>query len=214
MAKEKAPAFQFYVSDYLTSERTRTMTNDARGVYVDMLAFSWKEVGLPAKLPVLARMIGQPEATLRKLWPQIRGAWKKQGNRIYNQRQEEQREEARAHFLAQSERGKKGAEARWGKQPSASGASNGASMPEALLPDGSSSSSSSASSVNTPQPPKGGYSKRRGRNLREVPKANPEAEAQAIETRRRRAEMAEQGMSEAEIEAQLEREYLERKAAS
>lgn len=208
MAKEKAPAFQFYVSDYLTSERTRAMTNDARGVYVDMLAFSWKEIGLPAKLPVLARVIGQPESTLRKLWPQIRGAWKKQGNRIYNQRQEEQREEAHAHFVAQSGRGKKGAAARWGKHA----ASNGVSIPEAMLPDGSSSSSSN--SVEPPTPLKGVSRKRQRRNLREVPKANPEAEAQAIETRRRRAEMSDRGMSDVEIEAQLEREYQARKQAA
>ncbi len=195
------------MSDYLTSERTRAMSNDARGVYVDMLAFSWKEVGLPAKLSVLSRVIGQPESTLRKLWPQIKGAWQKDGNRIYNPRQEEQRAEARAHFKAQSERGKKGAQARWGKD----NASNGASIPEALLGDGSSSSSST--SVNTPQPPKGGSPRRQKRNLREVPKADQASIDQALETRRRRDAMKAEGMSDADIEAVFEREYEERKRA-
>lgn len=68
--------------------------------------------------------------------------------------------------------------------------------------------------LNPPKAPQGGRSRKRHRGLREVPAADPNGVAQALETRRRRAEMAESGMSESEIEAVFEREYHARQVAS
>jgi hypothetical protein len=62
-----------------------------------------------------------------------------------------------------------------------------------------------------PKPPVGGRS-RKGRLAKAQPVADPVAVAQALETKRRRAEMEAAGMSEVEIESVFEREYLERRA--
>jgi hypothetical protein len=63
-----------------------------------------------------------------------------------------------------------------------------------------------------PVVPQGG--RHRTRRSRHLPSADPSAIQQALDTRRRRQEMAAAGMSADEIEVVLEREHLERKKAS
>ena len=48
MAAEPSPAFLFYVKDWLGDAKVRAMSNEARGVYIDLLCYCWQDGALPA----------------------------------------------------------------------------------------------------------------------------------------------------------------------
>ena len=68
MAREQAPAFQFYPKDFLTSERVRLMSYTERGIYITLLCSCWLEGSLPAEVGQLAALTGVPSVRFAKLW--------------------------------------------------------------------------------------------------------------------------------------------------
>ncbi|WP_243546185.1 YdaU family protein [Pseudodesulfovibrio tunisiensis] len=67
MAKKKAPAFQFYVRDWLSEPEVRRLSLASRGIWIDILAYMWleEEQGkLEAGIPELARMCGASESEI------------------------------------------------------------------------------------------------------------------------------------------------------
>ena len=93
--KTKAPAFQFYPADWVMS--TRTIPAEARGVYIDLLSYSWTEGGLPADLDGLHSYVGLPKAKFERLWDaHLSRRWESDGNgRLLNARQEKERDKQR-----------------------------------------------------------------------------------------------------------------------
>jgi len=204
VAREKAPAFQFYTKDWDTDLNVIPMTYEEEGVYFAIIRLLWNHSTVPANLDDLRLLLkGKPRLSRLQIW------WKKIGKcftvrdgRLCHKRVDQERRKQARFRKSQSDKGKLGG------RPKSSG--KAAVKPE--LSSGKALLSASASAdQSTPQPPKGGFRKRRG--LREV-QADPVAIQQALKTQQRRAEMSANGMTDADIEAVFEREYQERRSAA
>jgi uncharacterized protein YdaU (DUF1376 family) len=95
-SRTKAPAFQFYPADWVMS--TRTMPAEARGVYIDLLSFSWTEGGLPDDLDGLHGYVGLTPAKFKVIWAKhLSHRFESNGDgKLLNPRQEVEREKQRA----------------------------------------------------------------------------------------------------------------------
>lgn len=113
MAAEPSPAFQFYPKDFLTSSTVRLMSMEARGVYITLLAMSWLDGALPTSVDDLAKLAGCSARKLKKIWPNIANAFTLTDAGYVNIRLEKEREKQRGLKAESSEKGRKGAEARW-----------------------------------------------------------------------------------------------------
>jgi len=205
MAREKAPAFQFYTKDWDTDLNVIPMTYEEEGVYFAIIRLLWNHSTVPANLDDLRLLLkGKPRLSRLQIW------WKKIGKcftvrdgRLCHKRVDQERRKQARFRKSQSDKGKLGG------RPKSHG--KAAVKPELSSGKALLSISSSADLI-TPQPPTGGLRKRRG--PREVPPADPLAIQQAINTQHRRAEMQAAGKTDEEIEAIFDHEYDARKAAS
>jgi uncharacterized protein YdaU (DUF1376 family) len=125
MPKNKPPAFQFYVKDYL-SGAARRMTLAGLGAYLNLLCTAWDSdpIGtLPIDPEKIRRLAG---ATVEE-WAQIKDEvvenfvlFEHDPTRFVNKRLRQQWQELANYHekLSQtaSERGKRGAQKRWGKK--------------------------------------------------------------------------------------------------
>ena len=136
MASETSPAFSFYVRDWLADAKVRAMTDDARGVYIDLLAYCWTEGALPLDLSAIARIARLTPGRFRRVWSQLEPCFTKTGSGFRQKRLEREREIQQKRRDALAENGRKGAEARWQGHTSANG--------EPTAKNGLSSSSSSS----------------------------------------------------------------------
>lgn len=59
----KSPAFQFYPTDYLASQRVQMMTLEEEGAYVRLLCYCWQHGDIPAEPSQAARLIGKGAST-------------------------------------------------------------------------------------------------------------------------------------------------------
>ena len=107
----RAPAFQFYPKDFLADERVRLMSLQERGAYITLICLCWSEGTLPADLETLARVIGEPVAAIRKVWPAIAPCFRpspRDASRLIHPRLERELTKQRAYRRKQAENGKKG----------------------------------------------------------------------------------------------------------
>jgi len=124
MAPESAPAFLFYVKDFLTDAQCARMSLEARGAYVTLLAHEWLEGALPVGPAALAALLHVTPAKFGVLWPQLASVFTKtEDGRLVNERLERerrhqrQREAARRHLEEiRAAHGRAGAAARWHKR--------------------------------------------------------------------------------------------------
>jgi uncharacterized protein YdaU (DUF1376 family) len=131
----KPPAFQFYVKDWLSSPNVRAMTYAQRGLYIELLAYTWP-AGVPAAI-VGHKLAGMTEAEWNEISPLVLAQFEQtRDGRLVNPKLDEQFKELDSFYKMQSDKGKRGADARW------HGSANARPLPN----DGSSSSSSTASS--------------------------------------------------------------------
>lgn len=150
----KAPSFQFYAQDF--DMDTATWENDEVGAYIRLLSYEWVNGGIPDDIEKIARIIREPlpdkgkrfhakfERKLCefdvKMRRNVLQKFSLNGNGLLvNSRMEQVRQQQRQYAEIQSEKGKHGANKRWGNK--IAGAITQA-MP-ALIPNDSSSSSSS-----------------------------------------------------------------------
>jgi uncharacterized protein YdaU (DUF1376 family) len=84
-----------------------------RGAYITLLCLCWQDGSLPADLGRLARMVGEPDAGFRRLWPALEPCFRKQDGRLLNPRLELERAKQAARREAGREAGIKGAAMRW-----------------------------------------------------------------------------------------------------
>jgi uncharacterized protein YdaU (DUF1376 family) len=114
MAQEPAPAFLFYVRDWLGDAKVRAMSPEARGVYIDLLAYCWQEGSLPADAAQLARLVGLPAPAFRRIWPQLEPCFVLvDGDRWRQKRLDQERDRQRLRRTLAAHKGAKGAAARW-----------------------------------------------------------------------------------------------------
>jgi uncharacterized protein YdaU (DUF1376 family) len=59
----KSPAFQFYPSEYTSSQRVRLMTLEEEGAYINLLCSCWLHGSIPADPQIAARLIGKGAST-------------------------------------------------------------------------------------------------------------------------------------------------------
>lgn len=87
-----SPAFQFYVRDWIMS--TRTLSPEARGVHIDLLAYAWDYDGIPADPKALASLVMMSPAKFKRVWGELESRWAvaEQGL-LRNPRQERMRAE-------------------------------------------------------------------------------------------------------------------------
>lgn len=127
-----SPAFQFYVKEWMSS--TRVMSPEAKGVYMDFLAWSWDNGPLPTHEADLARLAGVSSRRFATIWLALKSKWTKSADGYVNRRLEEQREALAAYRKQQAEKGRRSAAARSG--PGNSG-NHGSTAVASRLPSGS-----------------------------------------------------------------------------
>jgi uncharacterized protein YdaU (DUF1376 family) len=144
----KAPAFQFYASDFISDENVVLMNNQEVGCYIKLLCFCWKQGSIPNDIDKIGKLCGENSSVMAQLWESIKPCFKENGHgRLVNPRLEKEREKQKAFRKERSESGKKGAAKRWKDKDLDSSATT-----EPMANDSSSSSSSSSSSkpIDTP----------------------------------------------------------------
>jgi hypothetical protein len=123
MAKEEAPAFQYYPKEYLSDAKVRAMSYTERGMYWELVSLLWGEVRLPASPPQLSRILGVPLSVFNKHWPAIRPCFRvvEDGSGdIEHGRLEIERRKQQRFRDGQRANGKRGAAKRWDGKPMAS----------------------------------------------------------------------------------------------
>jgi hypothetical protein len=111
----KAPAFQFYASDFLSDINVVTMSMSQRGIYITLIAHEWLEGKLPADTSTLKMLCGNPE-DWESDWEKVSTCFTERDGYIYNSRLESEREKLSAYRERMSKAGKKGADKRWHSQ--------------------------------------------------------------------------------------------------
>lgn len=147
------PAFQFYPADFLTS--TAEFSLAACGILIKALAHQWKLGSLPADRQKLARILGATQEEMLGFWGEISHLFKEEAGRLKNGRLEEVRADQAEYREMQSQKGKKGSDARWrkGKNQKKNGtgisAGNAPAIPSGNGPGYSPSSSPPSSSFSS-----------------------------------------------------------------
>lgn len=115
MAKEKSPAFQFYPKEFLADGNVSGMTLQERGAYITLLCVCWNDGSLPMQTDRLANMVGTPLKQFERFWPAVRVCFHERDGRYVHPRLEREREKQASHRQRATDRGAKGADARWNK---------------------------------------------------------------------------------------------------
>jgi len=108
----KAPAFQFYASDFLSDINVTTMTMAQRGMYITLLAFEWIEGSLPTDILKLRILCGN-HPDFDSDWQVVSSCFTNSDGKLYNNRLESERSNMVAYRERMSANGRKGAESRW-----------------------------------------------------------------------------------------------------
>ena len=152
MARNKAPAFQFYPDAWLSSLDIALMTPAEEGAYIRLLAIEWLEpdCGLPNDDKLLAKLSRLGRRWHRVSGKKLRQKFRAEGDRLYNDRLLEERRKQLEWREKSSRGGKRSAAVR------AQAKGNGGStlVEGCLQPDGNTSFSSSSSIP--PKAPQGG----------------------------------------------------------
>lgn len=115
MAKEKAPAFQWYPKDCDTDENVRMMTDEELGFYMRCLNHQWINGSIPKDCDSLAKVLGKSRRVVRRLAQRVGCCFTESETpgRLVNERLERQRNQQLEYSENQSKAGRIGAEKRW-----------------------------------------------------------------------------------------------------
>lgn len=115
-----SPAFSWYPKDYESDEHVKLMSLDQEGAYLRLLNHAWLHGSIPDNTRAMALICRTTPAKMARLWPGIKPCWADAGpGRLANGRQERERAGQAARRVVQSEKGKRGAAAKWhGHSPS------------------------------------------------------------------------------------------------
>lgn len=138
----KAPAFQFYPGDFLSSDNVDRMSMTERGVYITLMAKYWLAGDLPADMADLASMVRMKTAQFERMWKQgrLHLCFEERNGRLTQRRLEAERKKQAEYKRRQSDNGLKGG------RPKKAVVTSGLTQPEATAKPTESSSSLSLSS--------------------------------------------------------------------
>jgi len=114
MAKD-IPYFRWWVARAETDEKYASMTDEERGFYHRCLNKAWLNVGIPADPQALSRLMGVSERQLNRVWPTVSQCWYRDGERLDNRTQEEER----THATTKSERATESVRTRYERRTNA-----------------------------------------------------------------------------------------------
>jgi uncharacterized protein YdaU (DUF1376 family) len=109
MAREQAPAFQFYARDWLADSDVIAMSCAERGAYINLLAACWLEGSLPTDDGALRRIAGADSEEWEQLWTIVARRFQVRDGRYCNRRLDEERAKQRRFKRLQSDKGKRSA---------------------------------------------------------------------------------------------------------
>lgn len=114
MAREKAPAYQWYPKDYELDEAVKLMTYEQEGVYRRLLDHQALHGGIPSDPKEIARLV--PKVSQKRflaIWPRIAIKFVLIECRLVNLKLERVKANTAAYRRHQSQNGSAGADARW-----------------------------------------------------------------------------------------------------
>lgn len=109
----KSPAFQLYVDDLLGSGTVQAASTEEIGAYILLMCYDWQEVGFVYDEERLAHVCRLPVQRFRKAWSHLSPKFPERDGRRFNPRLEKERTKQATWALRASEKGRKGADARW-----------------------------------------------------------------------------------------------------
>lgn len=115
-AARETPWFRFFASDWLAGETTRLMSLAGRGLYIDLLCHAWGRGSVPADPAQVARLVGAPVRTVRRVWDEVRPQFETDpddADRLICPSLEEERSRVEARRDSLSRAGRRGAQKRW-----------------------------------------------------------------------------------------------------
>lgn len=142
----KAPAFQFYARDWLSSASVTVMSTAAEGAYIRLLAHHWLAGQLPSDVQQIRRLTKCGPREFAKLWPELEPHFPVSAENPQvrvNPKLAAQRAEDDAYRASRSADGRKGAAKRW----LSDGSANGSAMATPIANDSSAPASASASAL-------------------------------------------------------------------
>lgn len=137
----KAPAFQFYPRDFLSSPKVDVMSMTERGVYITLLSRCWLDNGLPTDVAVLAKFVRMKTPQFERMWTNgpMHECFAERGGKLHNERLDKERKKQTDFRRRQQD----AADMRWESHRNATASKR--HMPEASQPDALLSASSFAS---------------------------------------------------------------------
>lgn len=149
-----APAFQFYPAEYLADENVAMMSLGEEGAYIRLMCYCWRQGSIPSDMTRLARLCKTTPENMEQIWPALEVCFRSTpGGRLVHPRLDTERRKQAAYREQQSESGKKGAEARWGRRSNNDAGSDGTATDSPMAKNGSSSLSSSSTDTNNGSSP-------------------------------------------------------------
>jgi uncharacterized protein YdaU (DUF1376 family) len=112
--KKSLPYVPWYHGDFLRSTVGWTLLEQA--TYWKLLCAQWEIGPLPNDAARLASIVGIEQSELSNVWPLVSKKFCTTPGGLINERMEEHRTKYLEYTSQQSERGKKGMAARWGKK--------------------------------------------------------------------------------------------------
>jgi len=147
----KPPAFQFYPADFLADQNVVLMSMAARGAYITLMCYCWREGTIPASPGLLARLCGVDSSAMDSYWPELSPCFepaKDQPGRLVHPGLEAERIKQQEHRKERQESGRRGANRRWKKDLLPNGSAMAQPLAQPMAKNGSSSSSSSSTMQN------------------------------------------------------------------
>jgi uncharacterized protein YdaU (DUF1376 family) len=131
----KPPAFQFYPADYLADMRVRMLSWAARGLYIELICYCWREGWIPADGSAIAQLCGCHDTAIIEPCLELFSPHPTDPGKLIHLRLDEERRKQEEHSAERRESGRNGALKRWGKR-------DGSAINQPMAENGSSSSSS------------------------------------------------------------------------
>jgi len=128
--KAPSPAFSLYPKDIFGDIHCAAMTHAEFGMYVRLLGHAWLEGSIPAEPVRLQRILKLSSKTFTAAWPAISPCFTPCGDRLVQQRLEEERNRQKVRSLINAERGRKGGKASRNGAPSLPGKKHDAQSEE------------------------------------------------------------------------------------
>ena len=150
----RKPWFPFWVDDFWQDESVQAMSLEEVGLYLRLLSHQWREGSIPSDTDRLARICNLDASDMARLWPSISQCFKQVGadqDRLANPRLLAIWEGQTTVHQRLSERGRKGAQARWHKHTSANAQAIPKESPVVVKGE-----SESETTTDPPSPPAGG----------------------------------------------------------